>query len=172
MIAWWNGRIVACFLLGAACGGLAFGWLGDKIGRVRAMIVSILTYSIFMGCGYFAKEPWHLAACLFISALGMGGQWSFGVALVMECWPERHRPKLAGVIGAASNVGFLMIAAGGLVFRRDPGVVAMAHAGGSKSRLAGPVHRDGGARVGTLERVEKKRRGQSAHRDIQTRTPA
>ena len=40
----------------------------------------------------------------------MGGQWSLGVALVMECWPERHRPKLAGAIGAAANVGFLFIA--------------------------------------------------------------
>ena len=80
------------------------------------MILSVLTYSLFMGCGYFAKEPWHLAACLFLSALGMGGQWSLGVALVMECWPERHRPKLAGVIGEASNVGFLLIAAVGLCF--------------------------------------------------------
>jgi MFS family permease len=112
----WNGRILACFLLGAACGGLAFGWLGDKIGRVRAMILSILTYSLFMGCGYFAAAPWHLAVLLFISALGMGGQWSLGVALVMECWPERHRPKLSGIIGAASNVGFLMIAAVGSCF--------------------------------------------------------
>ena len=116
LVAVWNGRIVACFLLGAACGGLAFGWLGDKVGRVRAMIVSVLTYSIFMGCGYFARESWHLAALLIMSALGMGGQWSLGVALVMECWPERHRPKLAGVMGAASNVGFLMIAAVGLCF--------------------------------------------------------
>jgi len=116
VVAPWNGRILACFLLGAACGGLVFGWLGDKIGRVRAMALSLLTYSLFMGCGYVAEAPWHLATFLFISALGIGGQWSLGVALVMECWPERHRPKLAGVIGAAANVGFLIIAAVGLCF--------------------------------------------------------
>ncbi|MCE5266881.1 MAG: MFS transporter [Planctomycetaceae bacterium] len=112
----WNGPIMACFLLGAACGGVAFGWLGDKVGRVRAMVCSILAYSIFMGCGYFATHPWHIGLFLFISALGMGGQWSLGVSLVMECWPERHRPKLSGIIGAASNVGFLLIAVVGTFF--------------------------------------------------------
>ena len=107
----WMGYVTALFLLGAAAGGLVFGWLGDRIGRVRAMSLSILTYSLFTGACYFATEPWHLGALRFIAALGMGGEWSLGVALVMECWPEKHRPWLAGAIGAASNVGFLLIAA-------------------------------------------------------------
>src|SRR5512137_3168189 len=55
----WMGRITALFLVGAAAGGLAFGWLGDRVGRVRAMVLSILTYSIFTGLCYFAREPWH-----------------------------------------------------------------------------------------------------------------
>ena len=110
LVGLWHGRMVACFLVGAACGGVFFGWLGDKFGRVRAMIFSILAYSLFTGCGYFATEPWHLGLFFFLAALGLGGQWSLGVALVMECWPEKARPVLAGVIGAASNVGFLMIA--------------------------------------------------------------
>ena len=108
-IASWISIIIACFLTGAALGGFAFGWLGDKIGRVRTMILSVLTFSLFMGCGYFAKEAWQLGMFIFISALGMGGQWSLGVALVMEVWPEPHRPKLAGAIGAAANFGFLFI---------------------------------------------------------------
>ena len=119
-VAAWNGRILACFLVGAALGGVAFGWLGDKIGRVRAMMCSILTYSLFMGAGYFAEQPWHLGLLLFFSALGMGGQWSLGVALVMESWPEKARPLLAGVIGAASNVGFLTIGAVALCFSVTP----------------------------------------------------
>lgn len=105
----WMGYITAAFLLGAAAGGFFFGWLGDRIGRVRAMSLSILCYSLFTGLGYFATEPWHLGAFRFIAALGMGGEWSLGVALVMECWPERWRPLLAGVIGAAANVGFLLV---------------------------------------------------------------
>jgi len=112
----WNGFLVAAFMVGAAGGGLVFGWLGDRIGRVRAMAGSIFTYSLFTGLCYFAGQPWHLATVRFIAALGMGGQWSLGVALVMECWPERYRPILAGVIGAAANVGFLLISVVGMFF--------------------------------------------------------
>jgi len=105
----WNGVVVAGFLFGAALGGLLFGWVGDKIGRVRAMVLSVLTYSVFTGAGFFATQAWHLAVLRFIAALGMGGEWAVGVALVVECWPERYRPKLAGAIGAAANFGFLLI---------------------------------------------------------------
>ena len=105
----WMGYITALFLLGAASGGLVFGWLGDKVGRVRAMVASILTYSIFTGACYFAGAAWQLGVFRFMAALGMGGEWSLGVALVMECWPEEKRPLLAGVIGAAANVGYALI---------------------------------------------------------------
>src|SRR6058998_3838614 len=113
----WMGIITALFLLGAACGGLVFGWLGDRIGRVKAMTWSILCYSAFTGFCYFAKEPWHLGALRFVAAFGMGGEWSLGVALVMEAWPSEKRPLLAGVIGAAANVGFALIAVVGLYFK-------------------------------------------------------
>ena len=112
----WMGYVTAAFLLGAALGGVVFGWLGDKIGRVRAMALSIFCYSVFTGLVYFASEPWHLAVTRFVAALGMGGEWSLGVALVMEVWPEKHRPLMAGVIGAASNVGFALIAVLGMFF--------------------------------------------------------
>jgi len=105
----WMGYITALFLLGAAGGGLVFGWLGDKVGRVRAMVASILTYSLFTGACYFAVAAWQLGVLRFLAALGMGGEWSLGVALVMECWPENQRPLLAGVIGAAANVGYASI---------------------------------------------------------------
>ncbi|HEY0968375.1 MAG TPA: MFS transporter [Opitutaceae bacterium] len=113
----WMGYVTAAFLLGAAIGGVVFGWLGDRIGRVRAMALSILCYSLFTGLVYFAQEPWHLLVTRFIAALGMGGEWSLGVALVMEVWPEKHRPLMAGVIGAAANVGFALIAVVGMSFR-------------------------------------------------------
>lgn len=112
----WMGWVTAAFLLGAAGGGLLFGWLGDKVGRVRAMSFAILCYSIFTGLVYFAAEPWHLAALRFVAALGMGGEWALGVALVMEVWPEKNRPMLAGIIGAAANVGFALIACVGMFF--------------------------------------------------------
>ena len=113
----WMGIVTAAFLLGAAGGGVIFGWLGDRVGRVRAMAWSILCYSLFTGLVYFAQQPWQLALTRFVAALGMGGEWSLGVALVMEVWPERFRPLLAGVIGAASNVGFVLIALVGMSFK-------------------------------------------------------
>ena len=110
LVGRWNGVLVAVFMLGAAAGGLLFGWLGDKIGRVRTMALTIAAYSVFTGVCYFATAAWQLAVFRFLASLGMGGQWALGVALVMEAWPERLRPLLAGVIGAAANVGFLLIA--------------------------------------------------------------
>ncbi|MDB6154321.1 MAG: naiP [Chthoniobacteraceae bacterium] len=110
-IGFWMGVITACFLVGAALGGVLFGWLGDRIGRVRAMAFSILTYSLVTGFGYFADSGAQLGVVRGISALGMGGQWALGVALVMECWPEHWRPLLAGIMGAAANFGFLLVGA-------------------------------------------------------------
>jgi MFS family permease len=111
---WWFAAIMAMFLVGAACGGLLFGWLGDRIGRVRAMVWSVATYAVFSGLCGFSQAPYQLAILRFIASLGMGGEWALGVALVMEIWPSRFRPMLAGIIGAASNVGFLLIALIGL----------------------------------------------------------
>jgi MFS family permease len=113
----WMGYITALFLIGAAAGGLVFGWLGDRMGRVRAMTLSILTYSVFSGLCFFAQTPSHLGGLRFLAAFGMGGEWSLGVALVMETWPRENRPLLAGIIGAASNVGFALIAVVGLYFK-------------------------------------------------------
>jgi SHS family sialic acid transporter-like MFS transporter len=106
----WMSIIIAMFLVGAAAGGVLFGWLGDKIGRTRAMVYSVLAYSLFSGLCAFATEPWHIAALRFLAALGMGGEWALGVALVMEIWPGKSRPLMAGLIGAAANVGFLTVA--------------------------------------------------------------
>jgi len=106
----WFGAIIAVFLVGAASGGVLFGWLGDKIGRVRAMALSIFTYAIFTGLCGFATEAWHIAALRFVASLGMGGEWSLGVALVNEVWPGKSRAITAGLIGAAANVGYLLVA--------------------------------------------------------------
>lgn len=115
-VASWMANITALFLLGAAAGGMVFGWLGDRVGRVRAMTLSILTYSLSTGVAYFAGSALELGLLRFVAALGMGGEWALGVALVMETWPEKHRPWLAGAIGAAANLGFLLVALVGKAF--------------------------------------------------------
>lgn len=115
----WHQIIDALFLFGAALGGLVFGWLGDKIGRVKAMSMSILVYSGFTGALFFSQAAWHIGALRFMAAIGMGGEWALGVALVMEVWDAKYRPFLAGLIGAASNVGFVLVGLVGYIFKVD-----------------------------------------------------
>ncbi|MBM3499888.1 MAG: MFS transporter [Armatimonadetes bacterium] len=98
---------LSLFLVGMAAGGILFGRLGDRIGRVRSMALAILTYAIFTGLSGFATRWEHIAACRFLGAMGLGGEWGAGVALVMETWPNASRPLMAGVLGAAANFGFL-----------------------------------------------------------------
>src|SRR4051794_19564565 len=112
-IVLWQGIITSFFLVGAATGGVLFGWLGDRIGRVKAMMLSVFTYAIFTGLCGFANSPVEIAVLRFISALGMGGEWSLGVALVNEIWPDKSRAFLAALIGASANVGFLLIGIAG-----------------------------------------------------------
>jgi SHS family sialic acid transporter-like MFS transporter len=113
-ISTWFSIVMAGFLVGAAAGGVIFGWLGDRIGRVKAMFWSIVVYAVFTGLGGLATASWQLAILRFMASLGMGGEWALGVALIMEVWPVKWRPMLAGLIGAASNIGFLLIALVGL----------------------------------------------------------
>ncbi|MBV8880048.1 MAG: MFS transporter, partial [Planctomycetaceae bacterium] len=61
----WFGGIIAAFLVGAAAGGVLFGWMGDRIGRVKAMVWSVATYSIFSGLCGFVTAPWQLGALRF-----------------------------------------------------------------------------------------------------------
>jgi MFS family permease len=110
----WFAVATACFLIGAATGGVLFGWLGDYLGRVRAMMLSVLTYALFSGLCGFATSPAQIAMLRFVSALGMGGEWALGVALVMEIWPDSSRAVLAGLIGAAANLGYMFVAILGL----------------------------------------------------------
>ena len=118
-IKWWHGIIDAAFLFGAAAGGLVFGWIGDRWGRVRAMAFAILVYSGFTGLLYFVNSPGQIAALRFLAAIGMGGEWALGVALVMEVWDARYRPLMAGLIGAAANVGFVIVGLIGAVIKVD-----------------------------------------------------
>ncbi len=102
----WYAVVLAAFLIGAATGGVVFGWLGDKVGRVRAMTVSVLLYSLCSGLSAASATPEQLTVLRFLGALGMGGEWALGVALVMEIWPNASRAALAGWIGAFGNLGY------------------------------------------------------------------
>jgi MFS family permease len=103
--SWYN----AGFLLGAAAGGLVFGWLGDRIGRVRAMAASIGCFSLFSGLGYFTTTAEQLLLLRFLSGMGIGGMWPTGVALASEAWSDASRPMISGMLGTSANVGLLFM---------------------------------------------------------------
>ena len=104
----WFARFTAALMAGAAVGGIALGALGDRIGRTRAMGVSILFYSVFAGLGSWAQTQEQMLVLRFIVGLGVGGVWPNAVALVAESWPDKSRPIIAGLMGAAINSGILL----------------------------------------------------------------
>jgi MFS family permease len=108
-----SGIIQAAFLFGWAIGGGFFGQIGDRLGRSRALSLTILTYAIFTGLSFFATTWQFLLVCRFVAALGIGGEWAVGASLLSETWPPRWRAWLAAVLQSAVNVGNLL--ASGLV---------------------------------------------------------
>ncbi len=105
----WFAWYQAAFLFGAAAGGWLFGWLGDRFGRTRALAASVLCYSLFTLIAYFNSSAELMLALRFLACLGVGGVWPNAVALVAEAWPDASRPFLAGLLGAAANVGFVLL---------------------------------------------------------------
>jgi MFS family permease len=105
----WFARFTAALMLGAAIGGIALGNLGDRVGRSRAMAVSILFYSLFAAMGAWTRTQEQMLALRFLVGLGVGGMWPNGIALVSECWPSASRPVVSGVMMAGLNVGILML---------------------------------------------------------------
>jgi SHS family sialic acid transporter-like MFS transporter len=105
----WFARFTASLMLGAAIGGILLGQLGDAVGRTRALGVSVLFYSVFAGLGAYAQTQEQMLALRFLVGLGVGGVWPNAVALAAECWPDKARPVVAGLMGAALNAGILML---------------------------------------------------------------
>jgi MFS family permease len=116
----WFGHVgFASFLLGGTVGGLLFGVLGDKIGRRRTMIWSILTYSVFSGLHYFAADPWHVVVLRFFVAMGVAGEWAIAASLVAEVFSQKARTMAGGIFHASSVIGATMGSGLGMVLTGD-----------------------------------------------------
>ncbi|HWB02415.1 MAG TPA: MFS transporter [Verrucomicrobiales bacterium] len=109
--------IQAAFLAGWAFGGGVFGVIGDRLGRSRTLVLTILCYSIFCGLSAFAQNWWQLMICRFLSALGIGGEWAVGAALLSESLPKKWGPWIAGVLQTAVNVGILLACLAGFLMK-------------------------------------------------------
>lgn len=113
--------IQGAFLLGWALGGGFFGRIGDRMGRARALSLTVLTYAVFTGLSFFAQSWWQLMIFRFLAALGVGGEWAVGASLLSETWPKRWRPWIAAVLQSGVNVGILMaVLANLLMAKHEP----------------------------------------------------
>jgi MFS family permease len=113
--------IQATFFIGWACGGALFGRLGDRIGRSRTLALTILTYALFTGLGFFATQWWHLLVFRFLAALGIGGEWAAGSALVSETLPGRCKAWASALLQSGYIVGIIAATLVGLVLKgQDP----------------------------------------------------
>jgi MFS family permease len=120
LVAEWFAWYQCAFLCGAAAGGWLFGTIGDRFGRTRAMAGSVVCYSAVTGLMYLASSPEQLMILRFVACLGVGGVWPNAVALVAEAWPNASRPLLAGLLGTAANVGFVLLGLIALNFEITP----------------------------------------------------
>jgi MFS family permease len=107
----WHGSVATTiFMIGWALGGFFFGVLGDKIGRAKTMLLTVLCYSAFTGLSALSVGVWDFAGYRFLTGLGVGGQFAVGVALVAEVMPDRSRPFALGWLQALSAVGNMLAA--------------------------------------------------------------
>src|SRR5262245_34589980 len=114
-VGYYSSWIQAAFLFGWALGGGFFGRVADRLGRSRALMLTILTYASFTGLSYFAQMWWQLLMFRFLAALGIGGEWAVGASLLSETWPRRWRPWMAAVLQTGVNLGVMLAALANLL---------------------------------------------------------
>lgn len=110
----WGERFLGIFLIGGTLGGWIFSSMADRWGRKPVMALTILFYSIFSGMTAFASEIWHVGVLRFLVAMGVGGEWAVGAALVAEVFPAKARERAGGIFHATSVVGLWLAAGVGL----------------------------------------------------------
>jgi MFS family permease len=132
-VAKYSGYATSIFLMGWATGGLAFGILGDRIGRAKTMLWTILIYSLCTGLSALSTGFRDFALYRFLTGLGVGGEFAVGVALVAEVMPDQARPHALGLLQALSAVGNITAAVISMVL----GLLAEANALSGQSSWRG-----------------------------------
>ena len=100
------GLLGSVTLLAGAAGGLMFGHIADRYGRTRALMGSILMYSVFTAACGFSQTLWQFAIFRALLGLGMGGEWASGAALVSESWPSNTRGRALAFMQSSWAIGF------------------------------------------------------------------
>ena len=106
-----GGALGSVALLAAAAGGVGFGWFADRFGRTRALMLSVILYSVFTAaCGLATTFAQFVVFRIFLG-LGMGGEWASGAALVSETWSAAHRGKALALMQSGWAIGYALAAA-------------------------------------------------------------
>lgn len=127
-LAEYGGYATSIFLIGWATGGLVFGIVGDRLGRARTMVITIMIYSACTGLSALSKGFWDFAFYRFITGLGVGGEFAVGVALVAESMPATARASALALLQALSAVGNVIAAFVGIFFGQLEASAAVAKA--------------------------------------------
>ena len=101
-----GGILGSATLVAAAAGGVLFGWVADRYGRTRALMLSVALYSVFTAACGFAQDFTQFLVFRIILGFGMGGEWASGAALVSETWPAQHRGKALGFMQSGWAIGY------------------------------------------------------------------
>lgn len=104
------GSLVTWTLIGAVAGGIVFGALSDRYGRVRVLTWTIMLFAIFTGLCAFAQGYWDLLIYRTVAGIGLGGEFGIGMALAAEAWPARHRARVSSYVALGWQMGVLAAA--------------------------------------------------------------
>jgi MFS family permease len=123
-VTWVTGAITSLLLVGWATGGILFGWLTDRIGRSRTLLLTMLVYSVATAACAFAPNIWVLAAFRFVASLGIGGEWAAGASLVAEVFPENRRIAGGALLYTSAPIGIMLAGWVNDLFTRQIDVIA------------------------------------------------
>lgn len=104
----WGGILTAVLLVGWAVGGIVFGYVADRIGRTRTLLLTMALYSLGTAACAFAPNIWVLLLCRIVASLGIGGEWAAGAAMVAEVVPEKRRVEAGALLYTSAPLGLFL----------------------------------------------------------------